>query len=151
MRTLIHCQSDILCFIHPQNHSETDNRKKIPFHHKEHHSESQGDGNTSYVVHLALLGGHDLSSIMTLVQNTLQRAMGLNPDKSALTTLCAMFVGKIKKRESRAKLQWNHRTTTRAKSISVVQRGYPRNKFPTTLYACMCKHKYTTNITALLN
>lgn len=124
--------------------------KKNQLHHKEHHSESQGGGNTSYIAHLALLGRDDLGSTMILVQDTQQRAMGLGTYKFALTTFCAIFVWKIKKRESSAKLQWNNRTTTTAKSISVVQWGYLHNKFSTTLYACMYKHKYTTNITAFL-
>lgn len=106
VRILIHCQRDISCFIHPQTHSETGNKnkKKNHFHHKEHHFESQGDGNTSCVVHLDLLAGDDQGSTVALVQGILQRAMILDPDKSALTILCVMFVGKIKKRESSATL-----------------------------------------------
>lgn len=148
---LIHWQSSISCFIHLQTHSEIGNRKKnIQFNHKEHKSEHWGGGNSSYGVHLVLLADN-LFGTMTPVQDTLRRAMGSNPEKSAPTTLCAMFIGKIRKIESSAKLLWNSRTKTTAKIISVVQLGYLHKKFSTTLYAFTCKCKYTTNITALFN
>lgn len=68
-------------------------------------------------MHPALLAGEELGSA-----ETLQKAMGVGPDKSALTTLCAMFAGKIKKRESSAKLLGNNGTITKtAKSFSVTQ------------------------------
>lgn len=54
---------------HSQTHSAVDKRKlKCQFHYKEHPSESQEDGNSSYVVHLALLAREDFDNIVTLLQ-----------------------------------------------------------------------------------